>query len=191
MKQRIVLAMGGDELSQLPGLRHGRLHHFGILHAVAVVGEGDHIARHAREVGELLSLLVHRDGAVGEDFDHRVPEDDVQFLLQVFNAVRRGLQIRHGAHAGVAPAGRGLRAGFDGLLIGKARLSQMHMHICETGQTIQGIFGKGRFRRGDGNNFPALHDDVRRGETSVRVSHDAVDRSAQGDCLPSAAQGRG
>ena len=185
MEQRIVLAVGGDQPVQALGLEHARAHHVGVLHAVAVVGEGDHVSCHAVHVGKGLPVLVHGDGAVGEDLDHRVLFDDVQLLLQVRCAVRRGAQIRHGANAGIPAAGCRPCAGGDGLLIGKARLSQMHVNICETGHTIQGMVGEGGLRRGDGDNFPAGNGDVRGDESPADVGQNAADGSLQGACLPS------
>ena len=73
------------------------------------------------------------DGPVGQDADHGVLPDGVQLRLQGLHAVRHRIQVRHGAYGGIAAVGRRQRAGADGLLIRKTRLSKMHMHINETG----------------------------------------------------------
>ena len=137
MQQAVVLAVGGDQPAQRFCLPHRRAHHGVRLHAVAVVGKGDHISGHAVHVGQGFPGLVHGDGPVGEYADDGVPSEDIQLGLQVFDAVGHRVQVRHGADGGVAAPGRRQCAGANGLLIGKARLTQMNMHICEAGHRIQ------------------------------------------------------
>ena len=133
-EEGIVFTVGDDELAQGPGALHGLPHETGILHPVAVVGEGDHIRRHGLQIGQLPSGLVHGDGAVGAHVDHGVPADDGQLLLQMLPAVRHRVQVGHGADGGVSAPGGGAGAAGDGFLIRKARFAQVHMHIAKTGQ---------------------------------------------------------
>jgi hypothetical protein len=76
-----------------------------------------------------------------------------EFFLnpQVFVGVRHRVQVGHGADSGLAAPGAGFGAGGNGLLIGKTRLTQMHMDIHETGQnSIFTALGENR------NNIPAV-----------------------------------
>ena len=133
MKQAVVLAVGHDEPAQLFGFQHGRPHHLSVLHALAVIGKGHHVRGHGIQVRQPLPFFALRNGAVGQDADHRVPADGIQLRLKVFHAVRHRVQVGHGAHRGIAAMGRRQRSGADGLLIRKTRLSEMYMHINETG----------------------------------------------------------
>ena len=123
MKQAVVLAVGHDEPAQLFGFQHGRPHHLSVLHALAVIGKGHHVRGHGIQICQLLPFFALRNGAVGQDADHRVPAD----------GIRHRVQVGHGAHRGIAAMGRRQRSGADGLLIRKTRLSEMYMHINETG----------------------------------------------------------
>ena len=132
-QQRIVLAVGHDQLAEALGLQHGAAHHITILNALSVVGESHHIGGHGVQVRQFPALLAFRDGPVGQNADHGVFLNGVQLHLQRLHAVRHRVQIRHGAYGGIAAVGRRQRAGADGLLIRKTRLPKMYMHINETG----------------------------------------------------------
>ena len=80
-QQRVVLAVGHDELAQLLGLPHGAAHHVVILYAPSVVGEGDDIRRQLLQRGQLRTLLSHGDRAVGEDADGGACADKVELRL--------------------------------------------------------------------------------------------------------------
>ena len=80
-QQRVVLAVGHDELTQFLGLPHGAAHHVAILHPSSVVGEGDHIRRQLLQCGQLRALLPHGDRAVGQDADGGACADEVELRL--------------------------------------------------------------------------------------------------------------
>ena len=132
-EQAIVLAVGGDQLPEALRLRHGRPHHFIVLHAPSVVGEGDHPGRQLFQIGQSLSPLAQGDGAVGIDLHLRLGFDQGLLRGQVFRAVRHRVQIRHGADGGITAPGRRGGAGGYGFLIRKARLAQMYMYIAKAG----------------------------------------------------------
>ena len=133
-KEVVDLAVGDDHFAQGLGLHHGRAHHIVTLHAPPVVGEGDALARHALHVGQLLPRLAYGDGGVGVDVDDGVLFDDGGLFSQMLYRIGDGVQVGHGTHSGVAACRRRARARGDGLLIRKARLTKMHMHIAKTGQ---------------------------------------------------------
>ena len=54
--------------------------------------------------------------------------------FEILKAVGHRIKVRHGAYAGVSARGRRHRTGLYTLLIKKTRLSEMDMHITETGQ---------------------------------------------------------
>ena len=130
----VVLAMGDDQLAQILCRFHGFQHARIGLHAAAVVGEARDIGGHCLHIGKLLPCPVHRDGAVGDHADSGVAPNDGKLLLQMRKAVGCGIQIRHSANGGIAAPRPRQRAGGNGLLIRKPRLTQMYMYICETGK---------------------------------------------------------
>ena len=132
-QQRVVLAVGDDQLVQPLGLKHGLMHETVALHAAAVVGKGGDKGRQRGHVRQRLSLLPHGNGPVGQDADAAVPGDQRQLRLQMLRRIGHRVQIRHGAYRGVSAAGRRQRTGADSLLIRKTRLTKMYVYIHETG----------------------------------------------------------
>ena len=63
-----------------------------------------------------------------------MPYITAQIILQMFQAVRHWIQIGHGTDSRIAAMGRRQRTGMDCFFIRKTRLSEMNMHITETGQ---------------------------------------------------------
>ena len=133
LQQIVDLAVGDDHLAQLLGLQHGSVHHVVGLDALAVVGVGDDLVRHASQVSQFLALQAAGDGTVGVDMDAGACIDQVQLLLQMLDGIGSGIQVGHGADGGVAAAGCAGGTGHHGLLIRKTRLSEMHVHITKTG----------------------------------------------------------
>ena len=132
-QKTVVLAVGDDQFPQGIGLPHGRFHHAGILHAPAVIGEGDHLGGQSFHIGKNLPLLSFGNGGVGVDGNAGTLLNSLQLGIQILKAVRNRIQVGHGAHRGVAPMGRRPGAGENRLLIRKTRLSEMHMHITKAG----------------------------------------------------------
>ena len=109
--------------------------------------------------------------------DDRIVADFAELLAEMFRRVGNRLQIRHGADVGIAAVS--CRTGSCGnrFLIRKARLTQMNMHISETGKqngtTNINFFGNVRKR---------IRTSVRHGKYTGRsfgnenkhVIHDAV-----------------
>ena len=132
-EQGVVLAVGGDYLAETLGGGHRLSHHFVVLHAFSVVGECADLIRHALHIGELLAFFADGYRAVGQNFYRRAALYRVQLNLQMFRAVRHGVEVRHRADRRVSSVRRGGRAGSDGFFIRKTRLSEMHMNITKTG----------------------------------------------------------
>ena len=133
-EQAVVFAVGSNDLAVALDFFHGLAHHFVILYAPAIVRESADmggqlvIGRHG------LAYLANGDGAVGHNFNAGGFLDGLKLRLQIFHAVGRGLQVWHGADCRIAAVGRCQSAGFNGLFIKKARLSQMYVNINETGK---------------------------------------------------------
>ena len=185
--QWAAMSLSRDFACQGLRLLHRCAHHGVRLHAVAVVGEGDDVPGHARHVGEGFPGLIHGDRAVGTNVDNSVPFDDVQLGAQVGYTVGHRVQVRHGADGRVAAPCRRHRAGANGLLIGKTRLSQMYVYICEAGYRIKKGLCKGAGGGGDGDNATAADAQIRRNKPPVHKGHHAVDCSLQGAFLPPSA----
>ena len=133
-QQAVVLAVGRPYFPQAAAFLHGLPHDALRLDAPSVVGEGDHIRGHTGQIRQMFPLLAHSDRAVGVDMYRRRLRDQPLLERQRGAAVRNGVQIGHGGHVGKASVSGGHRAGADGLLIRKSRLSKMYMHIHETGK---------------------------------------------------------
>ena len=134
VQQRIVLAVRRDDLAKRRRARHGLAHDRGVLHAASVVGKRDDVRGHALEIGDSLAPFADGQRAVGKNLHACGAADHLPLNIQRFNAVGHGIQIGHGAHGRKAAVRRGQRARADRFLIRKARLTQMHMNIHETGQ---------------------------------------------------------
>ena len=80
-EQRIVFAVGDDELSQGLGLNHGFFHHAWVLDSSAVIGEGDDLGGKGRHVGKDPALLALCDGGIGVDGNAGVFADGIQLGL--------------------------------------------------------------------------------------------------------------
>ena len=132
-EQGVVLAVGGDYLAETLGGGHRLSHHFVILHAFSVVGERADFVGHSFHVCELFAFFADGYRAVGQNFYRRAALYRVQLNLQMFRAVRHGVEVRHRADCRVSSVRRGGRAGSDGFFIRKTRLSEMHMNITKTG----------------------------------------------------------
>ena len=132
VQEGVVLTVRGDELAEACRLAHRGAHHVRILHAAAVVGKAGDIGRELLHVCKLPAAAVRGDRAVGRHIDDRIRADALQLGGKRLQTVRRRIQIGHGAHATVSAVRRSKRAGRNGLLIRKTRLTKMYMHIYET-----------------------------------------------------------
>ncbi len=143
--QGIVLAVGGDDLSKGPAPLHQGPHHALALHALSIVAEGDHPGGQGLEVRRLLPALAFGQSGVWVEVDQVPGRPDQPFLfLQVFYAVRHGIQVGHGADRRIPAPGRRHAAGQHGFLIRKPGLSEMHMHVTETGKYSISFFCTGK-----------------------------------------------
>ena len=133
VEQAVVLTMGDDHLAQPFGLQHRLPHPLFALHTSSVVGEGDAVGSHIRQIRQALPFLLHGDGAVGVNVD-AIGRNEVQLLPQMVKRIGYGVQVRHGAHIGVTAPSRRRRAADHGLFIRKSRLTKMHMHIAKAGK---------------------------------------------------------
>ena len=125
--------MCGDYLAEPLGGGHRLSHHFVILNAFSVVGERADFVGHSFHVCELFAFFADGYRAVGQNFYRRAALYRVQLNLQMFRAVRHGVEVRHRADRRVSSVRRGRRAGCNGFFIRKTRLSEMHVNITKTG----------------------------------------------------------
>ena len=132
-EQGVVLAVCGDYLAEPLGDGHRLSHHSVILNAFSVVGERADFVGHSFHVCELFAFFADGYRAVGQNFYRRAALYCVELNLQMFRAVRHGVEVRHRADRRVSSVRRGGRAGSDGFFIRKTRLSEMHMNITKTG----------------------------------------------------------
>ena len=132
VQEGVVLAVRGDELAEARRLAHRGAHHIRILHAAAVVGKAGDIGCELLHVRKLPAAAVRGDRTVGRHVDDRIRADALQLGGKRLQTVRRRIQIGHGAHAAVSAVRRSKRAGRNGLLIRKTRLTEMYMYIYET-----------------------------------------------------------
>lgn len=132
VQEGVVLTVRGDELAEACRLAHRGAHHVRILHAAAVVGKAGDVGRELLHVRKLPAAAVRGDRAVGRHVNDRIRADALQLGGKRLQTVRRRIQIGHGAHAAVSAVRRSKRAGRNGLLIRKTRLTEMYMYIYET-----------------------------------------------------------
>ena len=136
VSEKIVLAVGDDDLAEALGLAHGGLHHLLGLHAAAVVRKAGHERCECLHVGKLLAALLLRDGTQGANVDQRALADGLQLGGEMLGRIGHGIEVWHGANAGVAAVRRRKRPGPDRLLIRKSRLAEMYVNIHKTGENI-------------------------------------------------------
>ena len=133
-QQFIYLAVGHNHFSQAFCLLHSLLHHFPALDTPSVVGESGNIRSHFLQVCQDFPLLPYGNRTVRINMNGRRVFNQLSLHLQIFQAVRHGLQIGHGTHTGVPASCTSRRSGFDCFLIRKSRLSEMYMHITKAGK---------------------------------------------------------
>ena len=130
VQQLVDLAVGHDRLVKGRGAAHRLLHEFGGLHAAPVIREADDLGCQRLQVGQgAAAALSLRDAAVWQHAHHGVAADQVGLHAQRLQRIGRRIEVGHGADRGVAAACGGGGAGGDGLLLRKARLAQVHMHV--------------------------------------------------------------
>ena len=129
-----VLAVGEDGQLLPVGQDQAVPHQVGVLHRHPVVGQGHRPGLlQGLEVGELLPRLPHRHRPDGPDVDAAGLGRLLLDVVHPLRAVGGGPGIGHTGDGGKAPVGRRRRPGRDGLLVLKARLPQVHVHIHQPG----------------------------------------------------------
>ncbi len=86
-------------------------------------------AHHLADLGELLALLPHGDGAAGEDARRPRPQPLRQHEAHGRGVVDGRVGVGHGDHGGEAAGRRGPRPACDGLLVLLPGLAQVHVHV--------------------------------------------------------------
>ena len=81
-----------------------------------------------------MTFFADRDRPVGMHMDEGVLLDERALEIQRVDTVGDRVQVRHGGNVGKAAVRGSQRAGADGLLIRKSRLTKMNMNINETGK---------------------------------------------------------
>ena len=125
-----VLAVGENGESQPLTADHGVPDQIGVLHGHAVVGEG-----HApgllqgRCVGERLPLLSPGHRPDGPHPHAAGLPGPPEHILDLLRRIQHGPGIGHTGYGGESSPGRRRRSGGDVLLIFKARLPQVDVHI--------------------------------------------------------------
>ena len=134
-KKGFIFAMCHDQLVQALCHVHGLPHQAVILHALAVIGKGQHVIRHTFHIRKSSGTgLILGNGTVWDYLNHRIPIDDFLLHPERVHIARHRLQVRHGAHHRVSASGSGQASLPDGLLVSESRFSEMDMHITERWQ---------------------------------------------------------
>ena len=132
-QQFVHLAVGYDRLTETLGLLHRTQHILVTLHPATIVRETDDRRGHRRHFGRLATtLLSHRDATVGDHLNDGIPFDEVELLLEVGSRVGCGVEVGHGTDGGITATSRRRRTGGNGLLVAKARLTQVDVDIDQT-----------------------------------------------------------
>lgn len=130
----VILAVRHENLAEHLAVIHGATHHAGVLHALAVVGEGNGaMGYHVAHFGDDLALQTVGDGARRV---HAALANLSSAALHVFDnraIVGNGIGIGHGANAREAAMGSRARAARDVLFELIAGFAQMHMHVDKAG----------------------------------------------------------
>ncbi len=134
VKERIVLAVGGDDLSETFCAEHCFTHYLIRLNAPAVIRKRHNIPGHIFKVCYFRTHFTHGDCAVGNNLDRCVASYDLKLLFQMLYVVRHRLKIWHRADSRVASGRCRGTSGFYCFFISKTRFSEMHVNITETGQ---------------------------------------------------------
>ena len=160
-----ILAVGGDSQPQRGRLLQGLQQAAGVYHRPAVVAEGDGPRLlQSGKVRQLLPLQVLGDagGGVHSGVGGLGP---LQQRPDGFGGIHGGLGVGHGQQAGDAPRGRRPAAGVHVLLVGKARVPEMDVHIHQAGRRHQasavdhlGVLGRQAFAQL--GNLPILQQQV-------------------------------
>ncbi len=132
--QVVVLAVAHDHAAKLAGVVHDAAHHARALHAVAVIGEGDHaVGNHVAHVGEHFAGEVLRAAARHVHAARAGRRRNGLDVLDRHRVVDDRVGVGHRADRREAAVGRGARAGFDVFLLLEAGLAQMHVHVDQAG----------------------------------------------------------
>jgi hypothetical protein len=133
VQQRIVLAVRGNQAARRFDSPHGPAHVVFLLNAAPVVGKPGDFSGECPVVRQFpTALLSDGDATVGQNGDERGISDEFKLALKMRRAVRRRLDVGHGADKRKAAARRGRRGRRNRLLIRKSGLPQMNVHICES-----------------------------------------------------------
>ena len=128
----LILAVCDDHTVEALRPLHRLPHRGFVLHTLSVIGVGDHIRCDLFHLSERTATgLLLGDGAIRVHMHQRILPDRLELRLQVREARRCRLQIRHRADRGIAAMRRGIGAGADRFLIRKTGLTQMYMYINE------------------------------------------------------------
>ena len=118
-----------DQTILAGGLLHCAAHHRRILHAAAIIRKGDAPALQCGHIYRFQTGTIARDGGIGEDIYHRIAVNDGLLDSERFRCIRGGVEIRHGANRRITTARSSQRTGADGLLLRKAGLTEVNVHI--------------------------------------------------------------
>ena len=126
----VILAMVHDGQIEHPGVLHCAPHHFMVLHAVAIVGDG-HDARlgHRSDRSHLFTVQPLGDSAGREHVDQSVFACAIDDPGDGACAIRRRVRVGHADDGSKSAGGCRLGSGLDGFLVGLTRLPQMNVDI--------------------------------------------------------------
>ena len=133
----LVLAVAHEDLAEHLAVVHATAHHAGTLDTAAVIGESDSAAGdHIAHLGKSLALEAARASARGE---HAAMANGGSTRLDVLDnraVIGHGIGVGHGANAGETALGGSTGAALDVLLVLITGLTEMNMHVNETGNEI-------------------------------------------------------
>ena len=186
--QRIILAMIHHRQVEHPGVLQGAPHQFVVLHAMAVIGDGDDPRLFERADGrQFFPRDVFRDGPRHKDVDFAFPFRALANQRHRAGIVNGRGSVGHANHRSESAARRRRRARGDGFLGRLPRFPQMGVQINQAGANHQAVRGKsGRPRRGlrggggaGGGDFSVQNQQVRRGIEAVGRVHQAPARDEE------------
>ena len=134
----VILTMVHDGQIEHPGVFHCALHHFMVLHAVAIVGDG-HDSRlcHRSDRSHLLTVQALGDSASWEHVDQSVFPGPIDDPGDGACAIRRRVRVGHADDGSKSTGSSGLASGLDGFLVGLTGLPQMNVDIDQSGSHHQ------------------------------------------------------
>ena len=129
LSQGKILAVGCNGQVQLSRNAHRFFHERRVVQPCSVIAESDYVWRHCFQIRKFSPFFAYGNRTVGANIHKGVSCNPCSLYIQILQAVRHGIEVRHGKNMSVARCRRRFCPGQNRLFIGKSRLSQMYMDI--------------------------------------------------------------